>query len=113
MQNPSKEKTKRALYEKDALKPSFLMFFITITFGGIAAFLPLYTVEKHIAGIQLYFLIYALALMITRTFAGQLYDRKGHQAVYIPGTLLILAAMILLAGLPNSFVYISPLFLMV
>ncbi|MDR4944987.1 MFS transporter [Neobacillus cucumis] len=104
VQNPSKEKTKRALYEKDALKPSFLMFFITITFGGIAAFLPLYTVEKHIAGIQLYFLIYALALMITRTFAGQLYDRKGHQAVYIPGTLLILAAMILLAGLPNSFV---------
>lgn len=104
VQNPSKEKTKRALYEKDALKPSFLMFFITITFGGIAAFLPLYTVEKHIAGIQLYFLIYALALMITRTFAGQLYDRKGHQAVYIPGTLLILAAMILLAWLPNSFI---------
>ena len=40
--------------------------------------------------------------MITRTFAGQLYDRKGHQAVFIPGTLLVLAAMVLLAWLPNS-----------
>ncbi|MEH7418109.1 MFS transporter, partial [Neobacillus drentensis] len=102
--NPGKEKTKRKLYEKGALKPSILMFFITVTFGGIAAFLPLYTVEKHITGIQLYFLFYALALMVTRSFAGQLYDRKGLQAVFIPGTLLILAAMILLAWLPNSFI---------
>ncbi|PKR85261.1 MFS transporter [Heyndrickxia camelliae] len=98
------EVTKRKLdvFEKNALRPSILLFFITITFGGIASFLPLYTAERHIEGIQLYFLVYALALMATRTFAGQLYDRKGHQAVFIPGTILILAAMILLAWLPNS-----------
>jgi len=99
-----KEKTKISIYEKGALKPSVLMFFITFTFGGIAAFLPLYTAERHISGIQLYFLFYALALMITRTFAGQVYDKKGHKAVFIPGTLLILIAMILLAWLPNSFI---------
>lgn len=95
---------KRDLYEKSALKPSMLMFFLTVTFGGIAAFLPLYTAQKHIAGIQLYFLFYAIALMITRTFAGQLYDRKGHQAVFIPGALLILTAMLLLSWLPNSII---------
>ncbi|MEH7117989.1 MFS transporter [Neobacillus vireti] len=99
-----KEKTKISIYEKGALKPSLLMFFITFTFGGIAAFLPLYTAARHISGIQLYFLLYALALMITRTFAGQVYDKKGHKAVFIPGTLLILIAMILLAWLPNSLV---------
>ncbi|WML42111.1 MFS transporter [Neobacillus sp. OS1-2] len=99
---PKQTKSKLDLYEKSALKPSMLMFFITVTFGGIAAFLPLYTAEKQIAGIQFYFLIYALALMVTRTFAGQVYDRRGHIAVYIPGTLLILGAMILLAWLPNS-----------
>lgn len=93
---------KRGLYEKSALRPSMLMFFLTVTFGGIAAFLPLYTAEKHISGIQLYFLLYAVALMVTRTFAGQLYDRKGHLAVFIPGTLLILIAMLLLSWLPNS-----------
>jgi MFS family permease len=79
-----------------------LLFFLTVTFGGIAAFLPLYTAEEHIAGIQLYFLFYAVSVMVTRTFAGQLYDKKGHQAVFIPGTLFILLAMILLAWLPNS-----------
>ncbi|MGG3467353.1 MFS transporter [Neobacillus pocheonensis] len=100
----TKAASKLDLYEKSALKPSVLLFFLTITFGGIASFLPLYTAEKHISGIQLYFLLYAAALMVTRTFAGQLYDRKGHQAVYIPGTVCILLAMVLLAWLPNSLV---------
>lgn len=99
---PEKTNAKLDLYEKSALRPSMLMFFLTVTFGGIASFLPLYTAKEHIGGIQWYFLLYAIALMATRTFAGQLYDRKGHQAVYIPGTMLILAAMLLLAWLPNS-----------
>ncbi|WP_053360405.1 MFS transporter [Bacillus sp. FJAT-27251] len=89
-------------YEKSALKPSMLLFFITVTFGGIAAFLPLYAEQKEVAGIQWYFLMFAIFLMLSRTFAGQLYDRKGHQAVFIPGAGLILAAMLLLAWLPNS-----------
>ncbi|CAH0346445.1 MFS transporter [Bacillus sp. CECT 9360] len=89
-------------YEKSALQPSVLLFFITVTFGGIATFLPLYAAQRDIPGIQWYFLLYALALMLTRTFAGKLYDTKGHRAVFIPGALLILVAMVLLAWLPNS-----------
>ncbi|WP_031405511.1 MFS transporter [Geobacillus vulcani] len=90
------------LYEKSALTPSVLLFFLTVTFGGIASFLPLYTAQKQIGGLQLYFLLYALALMVTRTFAGQLYDRKGHRAVFLPGAGLILLAMLLLAWLPGE-----------
>ena len=98
-------------YEKSALPPSLLLFFITVTFGGIAAFLPIYSLEKGIEGIQWYFLLYAIALMITRTFAGKLYDLKGHKAVFLPGTLLILITMFLLAWLPNSLIlYIAAVF---
>lgn len=98
-------------YEKSALPPSFLLFFITTTFGGIATFLPLYTVQKEIPGIQWYFLIFAIAVMLSRTFAGKLYDQKGINAVFIPGTLSVLMAMILLAWLPNSLVlYIAAFF---
>lgn len=89
-------------YEKSAVKPSWLMMFITVTFGGIATFLPLYSIENGVTGIQLYFLLYALALMLTRTFSGKLYDKKGHRAVFIPGALLILSAMLLLSWLPNN-----------
>ncbi|SER81630.1 Predicted arabinose efflux permease, MFS family [Gracilibacillus ureilyticus] len=90
--------------EKSALRPSLLLFFITFCFGGIASFLPLYTDQEGIAGIEAYFLIYAIFLMITRAFAGQLYDRKGHIAVFIPGAFLIFVAMFLLTWLPNSMV---------
>lgn len=100
VENPTKAKLD--IFEKSALRPSMLLFFLTFTFGGIAAFLPLYTADKHISGIQWYFFLYAIALMLTRAFAGQLYDRKGHQAVFIPGTFLIMIAMILLVWLPNS-----------
>jgi MFS family permease len=96
------ERKRFDFYEKTALQPSLLLFFITITFGGIASFLPLYTAEKHISGIQWYFLLYALGVLITRMFAGKIYDRRGHQAVVIPGAMMIFIAMILLAWLPNT-----------
>ncbi len=103
----SREKIKKArfdLFEKTALQPSILLFFITTAFGGIASYLPLYTEQEGIAGIEVYFLIYALFLMITRAFAGRLYDRYGHIVVFLPGTSLILIAMLLLFWLPNSFI---------
>lgn len=89
------------IFEKTALEPSVLLFFITVTFGGIASFLPLYAAQKGIAGIELYFLVYAIFLMISRTFAGKIYDRKGHLYVFLPGTVFIFIAMILLSWLPN------------
>ncbi|RSK29139.1 MFS transporter [Bacillus sp. HMF5848] len=92
------------LYEKSAVPPSILLFFITVTFGGIASFLPLYTTQKGIDGIQWYFLLYALALMLTRTFTGKIYDKKGHRAVFPVGAFSILVSMLLLAWLPNSVV---------
>ena len=90
------------IYEVSALQPSLLIFFISVTFGGIATFLPLYTAEKGVSGIQWYFLLYALALMVTRLFSGRLYDRKGHRAIFVPSTLLIMTGMLLLAWMPGE-----------
>ncbi|GAA0330168.1 MFS transporter [Bacillus carboniphilus] len=97
-------KKKWDVYEKSALPPAILLFFITVTFGGIATFLPLYTAQKGVEGIQWYFFLFAIALMLSRTFAGRIYDRKGHRAVFPYGTLAIFIAMLLLAWLPNSYI---------
>ena len=94
--------TKWSLYEKSALQPSILIFFISVTFGGISTFLPLYADQRDVTGIQWYFFIFAAALMTTRIFAGQLYDKHGHKAIYIPSTILISIAMLLLAWMPNN-----------
>lgn len=90
------------VFEKNAVNPSILLFFITLTFGGIASFLPLYAAEKGIGGIQLYFISYAAFLMISRLFAGKIYDKKGDVYVIPPGVALIFVAMLLLAWLPST-----------
>lgn len=90
------------IFEKTALQPSILLFFITLAFGGIATFLPLHAIEQNVTGIQLYFLVFAIFIMISRTFAGKLYDLKGHRFIFLPGTSLIFISMLLLAWLPNT-----------
>lgn len=105
----SPDKTRPARFdiiEKTAINPSVLLFFITLTFGGIATFLPIYALEKNVAGIQIYFVTYALFLMISRVFAGKIYDLKGDLFVIPPGTILIITAMLLLSWLPNTAVLI-------
>ncbi|WP_087973725.1 MFS transporter [Oceanobacillus rekensis] len=103
VQSPHKTKTVRFdIFEKTALQPSILLFFITLAFGGIATFLPLHALEQNVTGIQLYFLVFAIFIMVSRTFAGRLYDRKGHIFIFLPGTLLIFISMLLLSWLPNT-----------
>ncbi|WP_096272954.1 MFS transporter [Paucisalibacillus globulus] len=102
---PEKAATPRFdIFEKTAIQPSILVLFITFTFGGIATFLPLHAIERNVAGIEAYFLVYAALLLISRTFAGKIYDKKGHLYVFLPGTIMILIAMILLAWLPTTFI---------
>jgi len=92
----------RQFFEKSVWKPTLLMFFVTFSFGGIVSFLPFYTKQEGVGGIELYFTLYALALISTRFFAGRLYDRKGLKIVLIPGFLMIMVAMLMLAWLPNT-----------
>lgn len=101
------KKKKWDFYEKSALIPSFLLFFITVTFGGIATFLPLYTVQEGISGIEWYFFFNAISLMVVRVFCGRVYDRRGHKAIFIPGSVLIIGAMIVLIFLSNEWMLVA------
>ncbi|MDF2558097.1 MAG: major facilitator superfamily 1 [Bacillales bacterium] len=98
-----KANEKHHFFEKAVWKPSLLMFLITITFGGIASFLPRHAEQQgiDISQVKYYFVVYALALMSTRLFMGKLYDRKGMKYVFPPGAIMIFLGMLLLAWLPN------------
>src|SRR5699024_5707024 len=87
--------------EKSAVNPAIILMFVTLTFGGITTFLPLYALEKNVEGIQFYFISFALFVMLSRVFAGKLYDKKGDLYVVPPGIILVFVAMLLLAWLPN------------
>src|SRR5690625_885027 len=106
-QSPHKTTTiKFDIFEKTAIQPSLLLFFITFTFGGIASFLPLHAAERGVAGIETYFVVYAIFVMLSRIFAGKIYDQRGHLYVFPPGVILITVAMFLLMWLPSTTILI-------
>lgn len=91
------EKKKILPYAKEAIFPTVVMFFITITWGAVVTFLALYGAERSVVGIGLFFTVYAISMLVSRPFLGKLIDRKGFGAGVWPGVILIPIALLLLS----------------
>jgi len=85
------------LFEKSALLPAFLCFLHSITFGGIMSFIMLFGQETGIENVGIYFVGHVAMILISRPFAGKLFDRKGHAFVIIPGVLFMIVGLGLLS----------------
>ncbi len=94
-------KQKFNIIEKEALRPSIVIFFITMTYGAVVTFLALYSIELGISNIGIFFTVYAVTLALTRPVAGRLSDRSSFNIVVIPGIILIMIAMLLLSNATN------------
>lgn len=85
------------LYEPSAWWPSIVFFFVSVTWGGVVSFLPLYAISRGIADIGDFFSVYALAILISRPASGKLVDRYGYNITIIPGLIFLVIAMFLLS----------------
>jgi MFS family permease len=91
------EKVKPALFEKAAFRPSLVIFFITMTYGAVVAFIALYAGHQQVENIGVFFTVYAITLTVTRPMAGRIADRNGFEKTIIPGMVLIALAMLILS----------------
>ena len=99
---------KGVILEKTAIPPALVLFFITLTYGGIVSFLPSYAAYRGVENIGIFFTVYALVLLFGRPITGKLADRYGAQKFLVPGILLIAAALLLLVKATSL-----PMFLLV
>lgn len=83
-------------FEKAAILPGIIIFFITMTYGAVVTFISLYAAQRGIQNIGLFFTVYAIALMISRPFFGRIADTKGYAAAVLPGILGVLVTMLCL-----------------
>lgn len=90
-------KAKAAFFDKSAIRPSIVIFFITVSYGTVVSFLPLYAAQEGIQNIGLFFTVYALALLISRPVFGRISDRLGYNFAIIPGLICVLITMVLLS----------------
>ena len=86
------------IISRPAVFPSIIVLALTITYGAVLTFLPLWGRANRLENPGTFFTLYAAALLAVRTQAGKLSDRFGLGAVIVPGLGIISAAMLLLAA---------------
>lgn len=89
----AKPEDTQSLYEKTAWGPALMIFFVTMTFGGLMSFLPLFALSQGIHDIGAFFTVYALAVLISRPMTGRIVDTYGYDITIVPGFVLIAVAI--------------------
>jgi len=100
-----------ALIEKTALYPAAVLCLVAVTYGSIVSFLPVYAVKKNISNPGWFFTVYAITLLLARSYTGILSDRRGRGFVIVPGLVLAVAALSLLAFANSLVVFLAAAFL--
>ncbi len=80
----------------DALPAAWMALCMGMAFGTIGAFISIFAQSRGIENPGFYFMAQAIALLVSRTFAGRIADRHGRAAAIVPGIVLMAAALALL-----------------
>lgn len=107
-QQPSSSPAERPpFFSRSALFPGLIAVCMTMTFGTVVSFLPLFVQAHQLGNPGLFFTVYSITVVLSRPFAGRLSDRFGRPAVIIPGMLLLALAMTVLAFSTTQFGMLS------
>lgn len=84
--------------EKSALPIAAITLLAGIGYSGVLSFLSFYAKEANLVdAASFFFLIYAVAILLSRPFSGKLLDRKGGTFVVVPSLILFAAGLLLLS----------------
>lgn len=90
--------------EHKALPISFIMLLASICYSGVLSFINFYAKEIDLVEtVSFFFLMYAIAILISRPFTGPLMDRKGENIIMYPAFIIMAIAMVLLSQVQSSF----------
>lgn len=87
-----------AFVENKVLPVCTAMFLSMVVYGGVVSFITLYSEEIGITNGGLFFLAYAVAMSLTRPFAGRVMDHRGPGLVILVGFLCLIAGFLLLSA---------------
>lgn len=98
--HPRSSSRKIVLFERSVLPLTAALFFLSVAYGGITTFLPLFG-ESIRVNSGTFFLVYALALTLARPVAGKLSDRFGEAVVIVPGLIVTVLSLAVLSFSTN------------
>lgn len=91
--------------EKSAIPIAVITLLAGIGYSGVLSFLSFYAKEANLVdAASFFFLIYAVAILISRPFSGKLLDRKGGTFVVVPSLVLFAGGLLLLSQTHTGFI---------
>jgi MFS family permease len=82
---------------KETIHPAIAVAFLSFGHGGILTFLPIHALKLGLANPGIWFGIYAACILLSRPIAGPLSDRISRRAVILPGLILNIIGILILA----------------
>jgi MFS family permease len=75
---------KQPLLSREALPPAIIAFFITINWGALTAFFPLYALSQGVDNPGIFFGAFAITLILVRSLGGKILDIYAREKVILP-----------------------------
>lgn len=86
------------LFERKSLAIASVGLFISFSYASILSFLSIYAQSIGLIEVASYFfLVFALAMIISRPFTGRVFDEKGPNVVIIPSIIIYAVGLFMLS----------------
>jgi MFS family permease len=90
----------------DALPMAWMALCMGLGFGSVSSFISIFARQRGFQNPGFYFMVQAIALLVSRIFLGRMADRFGRTAVIFPGLILMALALAILP-FAHSFAYFA------
>lgn len=89
--------------EPRALPIALIVIIVSLGYSSVLSFINFYAIEINLVNVaSFFFVVYAVAILVSRPFTGRLMDLKGENAVMYPAFILFGAGLLLLSFATNS-----------
>ncbi|MGE1164854.1 MFS transporter [Peribacillus simplex] len=98
--------------EPKALPISIITLLLAFCYSSVLSFISFYATEINLVNTaSFFFVVYAVAVLLSRPFSGPLMDRKGSNFIMYPSFLIFGVGLLLLSITTNSFTLLAAGFL--
>ncbi|WP_180170574.1 MFS transporter [Acinetobacter sp. YH12027] len=103
----------RDVIETRVLAISFVALLTAFAYSSVMSFITAYAELKHLlAYTSIFFIVFAVSMLIVRPWVGKVYDRKGPSAVIYPSFICFAIGLVIVSFLTNQWVlWISAVFM--
>lgn len=95
------------LIEMSSIRISLVSFFFALVYASIVSFVSVYAEELQLTEVASYFfIVYVIALLVSRPFTGKWFDQYGANVIMIPSIISFALGMFLLSQADGAFLFL-------